>query len=58
VPRRRKGETLQQCVKRAIPIIKREHPKKTMKQVLGQAYGMCRSAKGKRSVKRRKKRRR
>lgn len=45
MPKRRKGETVQEFVSRAVPIIKKEHPEKSMKQVLGQAYGMARQGK-------------
>lgn len=40
MPRPRKGEKRQSFVSRAMPIITREHPEKTQKQCLGQAYGM------------------
>lgn len=42
MPKRRKGETVQECVSRGIPIIKREHPDWTDEHVQGAAYGMCR----------------
>jgi len=40
MPRPRKGESRQAFVKRAIPILKREHPGRDMKAILGKAYGM------------------
>lgn len=45
MPTRKRGETTKAYVKRAISIIRREHPEKTMKAVVGQAYGMARTKK-------------
>lgn len=50
MPKRRRGESVQVFVSRAIPIIKQEHPEKTMKQVLGQAYGMARAGKKRKTL--------
>ena len=44
MPEKKQGESKQDYVSRAIPIIKKEHPKKTMKQVVGQAYGMAKDS--------------
>jgi len=57
MPLKRKNETRKHYVSRAIPIIKEEHPEKSMKQVLGQAYGMYDNNYGLRNGTRRKKKR-